>query len=60
MKSVPRLLLSTSPLLFSLVSQRPPFPVGERVRCVTRPNNGCKRNAYRRPLNIEKIKIIRL
>ena len=56
-----RLLLSTSQPLFSLVTQRPLFPVGEGTRCETRPNNGCERNyAYCRSSNRKKIKITRL
>ena len=45
-------------LLFGLVTQRHLFPVGERARCVTRSNNGCKKDyAYYRFSNREKITI---
>ena len=58
---MPHLLLFPSQLLFCLVIQRYVFPVWERVRCVIRPNNGCKRDyAYCRSSNGEKIKIIPL
>ena len=45
--------------LFCLVTQRHLFPVGEKARCVMRPNNGCERDyAYCRSSNRKKIKII--
>ena len=47
--SVPRLLLSPTQPSFGLVTQRHLFSVGERQRCVTRPNNGCESRLYLLP-----------
>ena len=59
--SVSHLLFSPSQPMFGLVSQRPLFPVWERTRCVTRPNDVCERDyAYCHSSNREKIKIIPL
>ena len=55
------LLLSPLQMLFGLVAQCPLFPIWERVCCVTRPHNSCKRDyAYCHYSSREKIKIIRL
>ena len=42
--SLPYLLLSPLQMLFDLVTQCPLFPIWERVCCVTRPHNSCKRD----------------
>ena len=47
--SVSCLLLSPPQPSFGLVTQRHLFPVGERQRCVTRPNNGCESRLYLLP-----------
>ena len=41
---MPHLLLSPSQPLFGLATQCHLFPVGERTRCATTPNNGCERD----------------
>ena len=55
---MPHLLLFPLQPLFGLLTRHHVFPF-ERVCCVMRPNNCCKRDyAYCRSSNREKIKII--